>query len=101
MNIALDFDNTYTEDTELWDIFIKSAQKRGHVVYCVTMRAGIFADMDRLIDLIGRDRVIICGKDKYGAEPVKFKREVCMDRNIKIDVWIDDMPEMISGGTAI
>jgi hypothetical protein len=38
MQIALDYDGTYTADKELWDAFIELAQKRGHDVVCVTMR---------------------------------------------------------------
>jgi hypothetical protein len=38
MNIALDFDDTYTCDTTLWDGFIYDAIKRGHDIRIVTMR---------------------------------------------------------------
>ena len=38
MNIALDFDDTYTCDTTLWDGFIYDAIKRGHDIRIVTIR---------------------------------------------------------------
>ena len=38
MNIALDFDNTFTQDPELWIAFINTARQRGHEVTIVTSR---------------------------------------------------------------
>ncbi len=39
MKIALDFDNTFTADPELWSAFINTARQRGHEVKIVTSRA--------------------------------------------------------------
>jgi hypothetical protein len=36
--IALDYDGTYTADPELWNSFIASARKNGHMVKILTMR---------------------------------------------------------------
>lgn len=38
MKIALDYDDTYTADPELWDAFINLAIERGHDVTVVTKR---------------------------------------------------------------
>jgi hypothetical protein len=38
MIIALDYDNTYTRDTVLWDKFIINAQEREHKVQIITSR---------------------------------------------------------------
>lgn len=38
MNIALDYDGTYTADPELWNEFIARCKERGHLVIVVTMR---------------------------------------------------------------
>lgn len=38
MNIALDYDGTYTSDPELWLRFIADAKARGHELRVVTMR---------------------------------------------------------------
>jgi len=35
---GLDFDDTFTADPELWAMFIREAQAKGHRVYCVTAR---------------------------------------------------------------
>ena len=38
MKIALDYDDTYTQDPELWLRFVKDALERNHDVRVVTMR---------------------------------------------------------------
>lgn len=83
MNIAIDFDDTYTADTDLWDLFVRQARARNHNVYCVTWRSEqqpIYGDSPWT-------DVIYCD--------LKAKREVCYSRNIYIDVWCDDNPHAI------
>lgn len=87
MNIALDYDGTYTKDPELWHAFIASAAARGHRVCCVTMR--------------------------YPSEPVQMPCDVIYTgrkakaahaqavHQMAFDIWIDDRPEFILlGATA-
>src|ERR1700704_5852874 len=72
MKIALDYDDTYTADPELWDDFIDAAIARGHEVAIVTKRpprAG--APTRRDIPKIFTDK-----KAKAAFYPA--------------DVWIDD-----------
>ena len=38
LTIAIDFDDTYTADTELWGLFLRKAIANGHSVFCVTCR---------------------------------------------------------------
>ena len=38
MNIALDYDDTYTLDKDTWNKVIETFIKSGHKVYCVTKR---------------------------------------------------------------
>lgn len=38
MNIALDYDGTYTADPDMWLRFVEEAQAAGHKVFIVTMR---------------------------------------------------------------
>lgn len=80
MNIALDWDGTYTEDPELWNGFIAAATARGHVVYCVTAR--IESPANRAEVRIEGVETIFCG---LASKPIVTK--AC---GIKIDVWIDD-----------
>lgn len=77
MRIALDYDGTYTEDSELWDQFIKLAEARGHQVTCVTMRhlhEPVPSSMP--CDVI------------YTSRKAKAKA-------VEMDVWIDDSPHWL------
>lgn len=87
MNVALDYDGTYTEDPELWLAFVRALELRGHNVWIVTMRyASETADMDkRIMELV--DGVVFTGR--------QAKRKACEERGIKIHVWVDDNPEAV------
>lgn len=77
MQIALDYDATYTVDRDFWDDFIKNAVNRGHSVLCVTMRYP--------------EDVINIPCDVYYTSR-QAKGAYVKEHNIKIDVWIDDSP---------
>ena len=85
MNIAIDYDDTYTEDPELWDSFIAAAKNRGHKVYCVTRRNPLkAADIRRAMELMDVEIIFVAdGMTKRTATVVQ------------IDVWIDDNPKTI------
>ena len=87
MNLALDYDNTYTRDKFLWNGFIKLAKNFKHNVYCVTMRSP--AEGDEVRNDLGAmvDQIIFTSR--------KAKKEACYKLGIHIDVWIDDMPLFI------
>lgn len=87
--IALDFDQTFTADEDLWRHFIESAQSRGHKVIVVTARRGKFLDerssvTDRLPD----------GVPVYFSYDVP-KGQYMRQHGIDPDIWIDDTPEGI------
>src|SRR5665213_3090768 len=84
MRIALDYDNTYTRDTHLWDGFIDSAKARGHEVICVTMRHDV---MEERIDCGLVNRVVYTGREA--------KKPFLEKYGVKIDIWIDDSPHWI------
>jgi hypothetical protein len=91
MKISIDFDDTYTRDPQLWDQFIRMALSKGHEVYCVTMRS-----YDE-----GHDVRISIGR-QVGEENIHYtnrmaKKPFMQERNINIDVWIDDSPRWILG----
>lgn len=89
MLIALDYDDTYTADPILWDLFIEQAKQRGHEVFCVTMR---YADKEsqeveeNLGDKV--DRIIYTNRK---AKKVVFRMQC--GRNP--DIWIEDTPEWL------
>lgn len=94
LNIALDFDDTFTADPVLWGNFIKSAKLRGHQVFCVTARR----ESEENIDTINAQF------DHWGCQiPIFFcnlasKLDQMEGRGIKIDIWIDDSPFAIVNG---
>jgi ABC-type proline/glycine betaine transport system substrate-binding protein len=83
MNIALDFDETYTEDPALWAAFITKCKVRGHTITFVTYRPnnGDNADIESESECLGINIVYTAGKQKQHC--------------FKADVWIDDSPETI------
>ena len=89
MNIALDFDATYTEDPELWNRFIANAKLRGHTVYCVTMRSP--SEGGEV------EKALAARVDGIFYTSRELKRAFCNRNSIHIDVWIDDTPEFITG----
>jgi hypothetical protein len=93
--LALDYDGTFTADPDLWLLFIKAAQERGHQVIVVTMRykteqygnpTNGFEPMDtRLLDSV--DRVIFTDRRAKKL----FVTQLC----VNIDIWIDDEPKWL------
>ena len=89
MIFSLDFDDTYTKDPEFWDEFVRLAHTKGHTVYCVTFR--FQHELQKLWESIGQ----VIGEHMVIATSHQSKR-VHMERlNIQVDVWIDDLPELI------
>lgn len=90
MIIALDYDDTYTADKDLWDDFVSRAKERGHSVSFVTFRydgggeyAGVLYGNEDIIEdakLLGINIVFTNGKQK---QHVHFA-----------DIWIDDNPHL-------
>jgi hypothetical protein len=91
LNIALDYDGTYTEDPELWDMFIRKAREKGHKVYIVTMRCettpGEYDEVKHYLD----DKV-----DGMIFTNRKAKAKFCwIERGMSFDIWIDDNPQWV------
>jgi hypothetical protein len=84
MNISIDYDNTYTRDPILWNVFIANARGLGHMVYCVTMRSPA-EGVQVFHDLTGKvDNIYFTNR--------QAKKDFMYEMGIAIDVWIDDMP---------
>lgn len=89
MIIALDYDNTYTADPEFWNKFILDAEEAGHKVICVTGRSDTEDFARPVMESIGKlCQVVFAGP--------KWKRDAALAKGWKVDVWIDDMPEMVA-----
>ena len=86
LKIALDFDDTYTAHTLLWDAFLQMCEQAGHEVYCVTARY----DNEFEAPLVESH---LSGKVKeifYTGR--KAKIDFMEHRGVYIDIWIDDNP---------
>lgn len=83
---GLDYDATFTADPDLWRQFIGDAQRRGHIVVCVTGRRTPpdFSREPRMPDSVP----IVCA----GAD---YKRHAAAKAGYPVSIWIDDMPGMI------
>lgn len=95
MNIAIDFDDTYTRDPQLWDNFISLALQSGHNVYCVTARAN--PNDEEVLGSIGQ----MVGRNNCYFTAMQGKRAYMNANKIIIHVWIDDMPDMIVRGIEV
>ena len=85
LNIGLDYDDTFTSDPVLFGEFVKLARSRGHVVFVTTARAhGNISDIEKSLP----DLEIITSA---GGQ----KRPAAEAYGVTIDIWIDDMPELI------
>lgn len=91
MIIALDYDETYTADPELWDHFINQATVLGHSVICVTCRRD--TEENRL-----EVKIPSIPKHNHYFTDLSSKRWYMEKREIHVDIWIDDLPETVKDG---
>lgn len=90
LNIALDFDDTFTAAPEMWRRFIELAKSHGNRVFIVTARNNTESDLHEIRQAVGLSiPVVMCGNQQ--------KRAFCINDDLKIDIWIDDYPEAIVG----
>jgi hypothetical protein len=85
MNIALDYDNTFTRDPLFWQRLIDDAVASGHKVWLVTSRS---PDDKVALPILGIEDAVYCN--------ARAKRVVCNELGIPIDIWIDDDPLWIN-----
>lgn len=94
MRIGIDFDNTLTEDAELWLKFIELAESRGHTVVCVTARRPSEENITELEEWM----------EEHGVEiptfftGLKSKIEYMKGRGMPVDIFIDDDPKACALG---
>lgn len=90
MIIAIDYDDTYSINPEMWEVCIAAWRLWGHAVICVTCRQ----DTEE-----NREEVVVPGVPRYftGGSPKRWFLEQ-PPRGIRVDVWIDDNPDSIIRG---
>ncbi len=85
--IALDYDDTYSADPDMFLMFALAARTRGHTVHIVTMREprDVVEEHERITS---KDIQIFytSGEDK---DPVM------KGHGIDVDIWIDDNPRFV------
>jgi len=106
MNIALDYDDTFTLDEPLWRTFIANAEAAGHRCYVVTCRCDTDENREEVFAL-GHSHappnsavVVRTGLPVYRHHftGLAAKDWYMRERGIVIDVWIDDQPSSIVNG---
>ena len=88
MLIALDFDETYTRDTMLWDWFIFTARERDHKIIIVTYRNKEI-DIDARLNALANRNIPIVYTDGIAKKPT------ALAMGFKPDIWIEDKPESV------
>lgn len=92
MNLALDFDGTYTADPETFDKVIEVFRSQGHKVYVVTMRYKMPHVEARLVLARLQDKVDgIIFTERQAKVP--FMELNHPDK--EIDWWLDDEPRWL------
>ena len=87
MNYSLDYDNTYTTDPVMWDALIDMMKRYGHKVYVVTMRTP--EEGAEVRQYLGDKVEAIIFTSR------KAKQDYVTKLNVRIDIWIDDIPYFI------
>lgn len=91
MLIAIDYDDTYSADPELWDHFISQAEIRGHDVVCVTCRRDTEENRKEC-------KIPSLVWNAHYFTNLASKRWHMEQRGLFVDVWIDDKPETVKEG---
>lgn len=88
LTIAIDFDNTFTADPQLWGAFMSQCKSANHRVICVTARL----PTQENLELIGEAFA------EQGFDPTIYftalgsKLDYMEKQGVKVDIWIDDDP---------
>jgi hypothetical protein len=90
MNIALDYDGTFTSDPDLWLNFIVDARNSGHEVFIVTMRYQSEVEDGSIHPMLEMMGVKVCATNRKAKKPCAKAMGLP-----PIHVWIDDHPEAI------
>lgn len=89
LTVAVDYDDTITSDVSLWLQIISLFKSNGWSVMIVTGRRNTISNRQEIEQCVP-------GVPVYFAYD-QPKRDFMDSHGISIDVWIDDVPEMIIG----
>lgn len=90
LNIAIDFDDTFSTDPQMFKEIIKIFRSRGHNVYLVTYRCGDINHVSNL-DIFAYQSNF----DGIFFTQYESKKDFMDKQKIKIHIWIDDNPYSI------
>tara|TARA_B100002049_G_scaffold180623_1_gene137561 strand:- start:23480 stop:23803 length:324 start_codon:yes stop_codon:yes gene_type:complete len=88
MLIALDWDDTISNDVEGFREFVSLFRRRGHEFIIVTIRPPSQPNEDVLAFSMKEGIPVIFTNGKQ-------KAAVCKDAGYQVDVWVDDCPVLI------
>jgi hydroxymethylpyrimidine pyrophosphatase-like HAD family hydrolase len=88
MLIALDYDDTFTSDTQCWREVIEVLKKHGHEVFIATSRFNTLENRREIKESTGLE-ALFCAHNA--------KAETARGQYINPDIWIDDDPWAIVG----
>lgn len=94
LTFGIDFDNTFTACPELFASFITQAESAGHRIVIVTSRRNTDENLSDVRAFL---------KEHGCCQPIVFaslgsKLHAVAEREIKVDIWIDDNPETLVHG---
>jgi hypothetical protein len=94
MNVALDIDDTITRHPEFFAFLSKALKDAGHKVFVISYRADYEFTKAELAEYgVVYDDLILAGNMDLGLQGFyKWKAGMC--RELKIDVFFEDMPEV-------
>ena len=95
MTISIDFDRTFAADPALWGEFARKSVADGNTVVMISRRPE--ADRATVMETLGEyadafSQVLLVGGDTLKADAAEAA-------GIKVDVWVDDAPQTITGNT--
>lgn len=91
LNIALDYDNTYSADPNFWIQFIQTSMDYGHNVFIVTYRDDRY---DRNSDLEFLNAIIPVYYTR-GCAKKWWMNQFAPEEHSKVHIWIEDRPESV------
>lgn len=90
--VALDFDNTYDVEPELWNQIIELMTGKGWTVICVTQEDGDNPEQyAKVANTIGK----VIGIDNVYFTAGKKKKKYMKKHDIEPNIWIDNNPKRI------
>ena len=95
MTISIDFDRTFAADPALWGEFARKSVADGNTVVMISRRPE--DDRATVMETLGEyadafSQVLLVGGDTLKADAAEAA-------GIKVDVWVDDAPQTITGNT--